>query len=341
MPALAVPVTGIVKDDKGNLLPFASVIVKGGIAGTTANNEGRYALDLPAGSYTLQCMHVGYKMTEKEITVDNRPLQVDFMLVLQELTLKEIIIGDSGEDPAYEIIRQAIKKRSFYKNQVNAFQCQVYIKGQLRLQDYPATIFGQKVDFADGDTGKNKMIYLSETIATYSFQKPEKEKVEVTSTRVSGQAEGFGFGSPRYVTFYDNNIQISNALNPRGFISPIAENALTFYRYKFMGSFTENGRLINHIKVTPKRSYEPLFSGYINIVEEEWRIHSVDLMLTKRSQMELADTLRIEHLYVPVTRDVWMIHSQVVYPAVKMFGFDAMGSFITVYSDYRIDPQFD
>ncbi|HTN05153.1 DUF5686 and carboxypeptidase regulatory-like domain-containing protein [Agriterribacter sp.] len=339
--ALAVPVMGIVKDNNGNLLPFASVIVKGGILGTTANNEGKYILNLPAGSYVLQCMHVGYKMAEKEVTVAQQSLQIDFTLLLQELTLKEIVIGDGAEDPAYEIIRQAIKKRSFYKNQVNAFQCQVYIKGQLRLQDYPATIFGQKVDFADGDTGKNKMIYLSETIATYSFQKPEKEKVEVTSTRVSGQTEGFGFGSPRYVTFYDNNIQISNALNPRGFISPIAENALNFYHYKFMGSFTENGRLINHIKVTPKRTYEPLFSGYINIVEDEWRIHSVNLLLTKKSQMELADTLRIEHLYVPVTKEVWMIHSQVVYPAVKMFGFDAKGSFITVYSDYTLDPKFE
>ena len=329
--ALAVPVTGTVKDSKGNFLPFASLVVKGGVMGTTANNDGKYILNLPPGNYTLQCMHVGYKMQEKEITVQRQGLEVDFILLLQELILKEIVIGDNAEDPAYEIIRQAIKKRSFYKNQVDAFKCEVYIKGQLRLQDYPETIFGQKVDFADGDTGKNKMIYLSETIATYSFQKPEKEKVEVTSTRVSGQADGFGFGSPRYVTFYDNNIQISNALNPRGFISPIAENALNFYHYRFMGSFTENGRLINHIKVTPKRSYEPLFSGYINIVEDEWRIHSVDLMLTKKSQMELADTLRIEHLYVPVTKDVWMIHSQVVYPAVKMFGFDAKGSFVTVY----------
>ena len=339
--ALAGSVTGIVKDNSGNLLPFASIVVKGGKLGTTANNEGKYILNLPAGSYVLQCMHVGYKMSEKEVTVTAEPLQINFTLLLQELTLKEIVIGNGMEDPAYEIIRQAIKKRSFYKNQVNAFQCQVYIKGQLRLQDYPATIFGQKVDFADGDTSKNKMIYLSETIATYSFQKPEKEKVEVTSTRVSGQADGFGFGSPRYVTFYDNNIQISKALNPRGFISPIAENALNFYHYKFMGSFTENGRLINHIKVTPKRSYEPLFSGYINIVEDEWRIHSVDLMLTKESQMELADTLRIEHLYVPVTNDIWMIHSQVVYPAVKMFGFDAKGSFVTVYSNYELDPEFD
>ncbi|MBX2921551.1 MAG: carboxypeptidase-like regulatory domain-containing protein [Chitinophagaceae bacterium] len=338
--AKAVPVKGIIKDFTGNILPYSSIVVKGSFIGTTANNEGKYLLNLPAGRYTLQCMHVGYKMLEKEIMVEAPETTVDFILSMQELTLKEIVIGNNAEDPAYEIIRQAIQKRPYYKDQVEAFECEVYIKGQLKLKDYPATIFGQKVDFSDGDSSRQKMIYLSETIATYSFQKPGKEKAVVTSTRVSGQGESFGFSSPRFITFYDNNIQISNALNPRGFISPIADHALSFYRYKFMGSFQENGRIINRIKVMPRRSFEPLFSGFISIVEDEWRIHSIDLMLTKASQMELADTLRIEHMYVPVTKDVWMIHSQVLYPSVNLLGFDATGSFVTVYSNYNLNPSF-
>ncbi|MGN6493673.1 MAG: DUF5686 and carboxypeptidase regulatory-like domain-containing protein [Agriterribacter sp.] len=341
MYAVAVPVTGIVKDFAGNILPYSSVVVKGSFIGTTANNEGKYLLSLPPGKYVLQCMHVGYKMSEKEVTIGDAGVTLDFVLGLQELTLREIVVGRNVEDPAYEIIRQTIKKRSFYKEQVKAFECQVYIKGQLKLKDYPSTIFGQKVDFSDGDSGKQKMIYLSETIAKYYYQAPDKEKAIVTSTRVSGQAESFGFSSPRFVTFYDNNIQISNALNPRGFISPIADNALSFYKYRFMGSFQENGRLISKIMVIPRRSFEPLFSGFISIVEDDWRIHSVDLTLTKESQMELADTLRIQHIYVPVTKDVWMIHNQVLYPSVKLFGFDANGSFVTVYSDYNLTPTFE
>ena len=108
---LAVPVAGTVKDDKGSLLAFASVVVKGGVIGTTANNDGKYILNLPAGNYTLQCMHVGYKMQEKEITVQGQGVEVNFTLLLQELVLKEIVVGDKVADPAYEIIRQAIKKR--------------------------------------------------------------------------------------------------------------------------------------------------------------------------------------------------------------------------------------
>ncbi len=336
----ATRIQGRVRDDKGALLPFSSIFVKGTTIGTTANTEGAYFLDLQPGLYTLVCQHVGYHLVEKNISIDKNEITIDFSLSIQQLTLKPVIITNNAEDPAYEIIRHAIAKRPFYRNQVNAFQCKVYIKGQLKLRDYPKTIFGQKVEFDDGDSSRKKMIYLSETVANYSFRKPDKEKIEVTSTRVSGQAESFGFSSPKFLSFYDNIVAVSEALNPRGFISPVADEALGFYRYKFMGSFVENGKLISRIRVIPKRTYEPLFSGYIDIVEDDWRIHSLELLLSKSSQMELADSLRIEQLYMPVSSDIWMLNSQVLYPTVKLFGFDAAGSFVTVYSAYQIEPPF-
>ena len=83
---------------------------------------------------------------------------------------------------------------------------------------------------------------------------------------------------------------------PRGYVSPIAESALGFYKYHFLGSFFEDGREINRIQVTPKRKYEPLFSGTIEITEGDWRIYSLDLMLTKESQLEILDTIKIKHI---------------------------------------------
>lgn len=338
--AYAGKITGVITDDKGQVLPYASVLVKGTTRGTTANNEGSYFLNLDPGTYTIVCQHVGYSRQEKIIVVDSEPVAVDFQLHLQELTLSEVIIK-KGEDPAYEIIRQAIKKRTFYQRQLANFQCEVYTKGQLKLRDFPKKFMGENVDFEDADTSKRKTVYLSETIARYSVQEPNKRKVEVLSTKVSGQSDGYGLSAPEIYSFYDNNIKIGNNLNPRGFISPISGNALTYYRYKFEGSFFEDGKEIGHIKVIPKRKYEPLFSGYINIVIDEWRIHSVQLQLTKESQMQLVDTLKLDQLYVPYDNGAWVIKSQVIYPAIKILGFDAYGSFVNVYSKFRIDPEFD
>lgn len=338
--ALAGKIYGLITNSTGDILSYASVSIKGTTRGTTANSEGKYFLNLSPGSYTLVCQYVGYKREEKNITVTAEDQEINFTLTLQEFILKEVIVK-KGEDPAYEIIRQAIKKRPYYQDQLDKFQCEVYTKGQLKLRDYPTKILGQKVDFEDGDTSKKKMVYLSETVARYSVEQPGKAKVEVLSTKVSGQSDGFGLAAPQIYSFYDNNVSIGNEnFGPRGFISPISNNALNYYRYKYEGAFFEDGKQISRIKVTPKRKYEPLFSGHINIVEDDWRIHSLQLQLTKESQMEIIDTLRLEQLYMPYSGDVWVMKSQVMYPAIKMFGFDAYGSFVNIYSEFNINPDF-
>jgi Family of unknown function (DUF5686)/CarboxypepD_reg-like domain len=333
-------VTGTITDNEGKILPYASVFVKGSNKGTNANIEGRYSMNLAPGQYVLVCQYVGYGKVEKTITVTEDDRVVDFQLSLQAMTLGEVVLKN-GEDPAYEIIRNTIKKREFHQKQLDKFQCEVYTKGQLRLRDYPKKILGQKIDFEDGDTSKKKIVYLSETVSNYYVDKPNKEKVEVISSKVSGQTDGLGLAAPQFFSLYDNSISIGNSLNPRGFISPVSDNALNYYKYKLEGTFFEDGKQINHIKVIPKRKYEPLFSGYINIVDDEWAIFSTDLLLTKQSQMEQLDTLKLVQMFRPLGKDNWFIASQVIYPAIRILGFDAYGSFINIYSNINIDPAFD
>lgn len=334
-------ISGTVTNSNGETLSYASISIKGTTKGTNANSEGKYFINLEPGSYTLICQHVGYAKQEKKITVTEKDQTVDFVLEEQDVVLGEVKVT-TGQDVAYQIIRHAIEKRNYYRDQLSEFQCEVYTKGQLRTRNYPTKILGQKVEFEDGDTSKQKIVYLSETISIYSVEKPNKERVEVISSKVSGNQESYGLAAPRFFSFYENNVFIGSRttpINPRGFISPISDNAVYFYRFRFRGSFIEDGKLINKIEVIPRRKYEPLFSGYINIVENDWVIHSLQLYLTKASQMEFLDTLRLEQMYMPVQNDVWVIKSQVMYPSIKILGFDAYGSFINIYSNFNIDPK--
>ena len=332
-------ISGLITDDQNNPLAFSSVLIKGTPKGISANENGFFTLNIEPGTYTLICQRVGYQSVEKKIIIEKKDLEVNFQLPLQQYSLKNIIVSSGGEDPAYEIIRQAIKKRPEYEQEIKELQCEVYIKGLLRLRSYPKRFLGNKVDFEDGDTSKNKILFLSETIARYSLEQPDKEKTEVLSTKVSGNSDGFGLSAPHIISFYNNNINIGKNLNPRGFISPIADNALKYYDYKLEGSFFENGIMINRILVIPKRKYEPLFSGYINIMEGEWRVYSVQMKLLKDQQMQVLDTLRIEQTYVNVEGQ-WLVKQQMLYPSANLFGFDAYGSFVQVYRDFNLHPDF-
>ncbi len=332
-------IKGTVTGSDGKPLAYASLFIKETRKGTHANNEGRYSLKPEPGNYTLVCQYVGYVRQEVAIQVNDGDREINFVLQQQDVTLSEAIVT-TGEDPAYAIIRNTIRKRSYYRDNPAEFECRVYTKGQLRLRDYPKKLFGQKLDFEDGDSSKQKMIYLSETISKYTVSKPGRSRTEVISSRVSGQSDGFGLSAPNIFSFYENNVFIGNNLNPRGFISPISDNALRYYRYKLLGTFFEDSNLISRIEVIPRRKYEPLFSGILCIVDEDWRIHSLQLRLLKESQMELVDTLRIEQLYRPHDRNNWFISSQVLYPSVKFLGIDAYGSFVNVYSDIDVEPVF-
>ena len=101
--ALAGKISGSVTDEKGNVLPFASVLIKGTSKGTATNNLGIYFLQLNAGTYTIVCQYVGYARVEKTITVKEDDAILDFQLLPQQTTMKEVIVKSGGEDPAYEI----------------------------------------------------------------------------------------------------------------------------------------------------------------------------------------------------------------------------------------------
>jgi hypothetical protein len=334
-------ISGLVTDDKGTPLPYASVSIKGTTRGTTANGSGRYTLSLNPGDYTIVCQYVGYSKVEKRITATGADMVVDFTLSIQQLTLGEVVVK-KGEDPAYEIIRQAIKKRDYYNTQVDSFSVEVYIKGLMRSRNMPQRFFGQKVerDPNDGlDSAGRGILFLSESVTKVSFKKPDKVKYEVVSTRSSGG--GLGFSLPFFINFYQNNVAVfDNALNKRGFVSPISDGAMNYYRFKYEGSFVEDGKMVNTIKVIPRRKSEPLFSGVIQIIEDDWRIYSVDLLTTKEYQLELIDSLRISQIHSPITQDIWRTKNQVVYVAAQQFGFDFTGNFVNVYNDYNLAPAF-
>ncbi|HEX2846785.1 MAG TPA: DUF5686 and carboxypeptidase regulatory-like domain-containing protein [Chitinophagaceae bacterium] len=336
-------VSGLITDDKGNPMAYASVSVKGTTKGTTSNSSGRYSITLSPGKYTLICQYVGYGKSEKTITVTDGDETVNFSLSIQELTLQEVVVKRGGEDPAYEIIRQAIKKRSYYNDQVDSFSVNVYIKGLMRSKGIPKKVLGKTIerDSNDGlDSSGKGILFLSESLTKVDYAKPNKIKLQVISSRESGG--GFGLNFPFFINFYQNNVSVfDNNLNPRGFISPIADGALGYYKYKYEGSFIEDGVMVNTIKVTPRRKNEPLFSGTIQITEDDWRIYSTDLFTTRDYSLEMLDTLRVTQIHSPVARDIWKTKSQVVYLVFKQFGFHITGNFVNVYNDYDINPGFD
>lgn len=337
-------IIGTVYTDNGDLLPYASITIKGTTLGTSANSKGVFLLPVTEGKYIVMCHHIGYAYKEQEVlVVENETVEISFVLSRQKYVLKEVVVNSKSEDPAYAIIRNAISKRVYHNNQVGSFKSDLYSKNILRLTDMPDKIFGKKIpnDTTASwlDSNKNGIIFLSETLSDLYYKKPDKFKLNVKSSRISG-SNSFGFTFPTYINFYQNNVTVfSERLNPRGFISPISDNAFNYYLFRFVGSFYENGREVNSILVIPKRKYEPLFSGVINIMEDSWNIHSTQLKLTKYAQLEILDTLAVNQLYVPANDSVWLMKNQLIHLSLNQMGVGIAGDFVNVFSKYELHPK--
>ena len=128
-------------------------------------------------------------------------------------------------------------------------------------------------------------------------------------------------------------------LSNRPLISPVSDNALFYYKYKLMGTSTENGVLINKIRVTPRRGHDPCFDGFIYITDDSWRIYALDLYITSRANINFADTLRINQQFMPVD-NTWMQASNKFEFSGGLLGFRLKGYFVSVYKDYDLNPTF-
>ncbi|WP_162053590.1 DUF5686 and carboxypeptidase regulatory-like domain-containing protein [Pontibacter pamirensis] len=338
LPALSMAgvLRGRITDENGKGLPFASIYIKEAASGTASNDEGYYQLQLSPGTYTFEFKYVGYRAKFQTVTIGEGTQELNVQLQPEVLNLKEVIVRASDEDPAYGIMRNAIRLGKYHQNEAKAWSARVYMKGVYRLDKVPPKVLGIKV--VDVDTG---IVYLSESVSELSFKKPNKINERIISSKVSGQKKGFSFNqaSEMNISFYDNLMKVEG-LSERGFVSPLANNAFFYYRFEYLGTFQEDGRTINKIKVIPRRKNDPVFSGNIYIVDGSWRIHSTDLKLTKDAGIDFVDWIRVRQVYAPVAEQIWLPVSQRFSFEAAGLGFKGGGYAMAVYSKYRVQPAY-
>ncbi len=317
-------------------LAFANVAVRGAATNTGANEQGQFQLRLPAGQYELVFQYVGYRPQTAPVRVPGGDslLTVNVTLQPEAYNLGEVVVKSSDRDPAYAIIQQAQQWRAYHKREVAAYRARIYIKALGRINDTPAKIMGL---FKLGPDIKKGIFYLSESVSDFSFTQPNIIKEHMISSRVSGDSRGLSFNrasAGRDLSFYENLVK--PAFSERGFVSPIAANAFFFYKYELVGSSTQDGVLVHKIRVVPRRRTDPVFSGFIYIVDGSWRIHSVDFSLDKDAQIDYVDDLHLAQQYAPApgNPNVWLIQSQQARANLSGLGFKGSFYITAVLSNY-------
>ncbi len=334
-PAQAGTIKGRVSGTNNEALAFANVAVRGSATSTGSNDQGQYQLKLPAGQYQLVFQYVGYRPRTESVRVPggDSTLVLNVALAPEAYSLGEVAVRGSDRDPAYAIIQQAQQWRGYHQREVATFQARLYIKSLIRLSETPSKVFGL---FKVGPDVKPGILYLSESLSDIRFMQPNIIKERMISSRVSGDSRGISFNRAQTgLDFYDNVLKPS--FSQRGFVSPIANNSFLFYQYELVGTSQQGGELVHKIKLIPRRRTDPVFSGFVYIVDGSWRLHSVDVRLTKDAQLDYVDDLHIEQLFAPApgVPHVWALQSQKLSVNFSAFGFKGSGYATAIVSNYN------
>jgi hypothetical protein len=349
----AAQIFGKITDNNKQALAFVTVYVeqvgnKNFNKGTVSNISGEFALQLPDGNYTVSFRYMGYKAVTKSIEMKGKDLPMYIELLPELLTLNEVEIVLNREDPAYEIIRNAQSKRKFYLEQAQIYQANAYIKGLQRIDEAPKKAMGRDITLpgAEGDSVNRAIVYLSESISELYVNQKDKKEI-VISSKVSGRSNSFSWNSALdlELNMYENSIEMGG-LSPRPFISPIASSAMLHYKYEYLGTVEEKGLFLHKIKLIPKQKGSPVYGGVIYIQDQNWRIHSTELKVTKNDTgIDFVDSLTLRQTHIPITEDVWKIGTQSVNFkwSLDFLGlkFKGSGYFVGVFSDYKINEKMD
>lgn len=332
---------GTIYDQSGEPLSFVTVYKEGTSKGTVSNIEGEYSLNLESGDHTIVYKYIGYEEHKELISISGK-LAKDVILNEASIEIQEIIVSADAEDPAYRVIRAAIKARDSNKESAEKYQFNLYVKGVFKMLKAPKKILGQEVGDMEGmlDSTGQGIVYLAESQSIISFHQPDLLKEEMYSSIVAEDDGSFNFNR-----FLGSNYDIYEEYFEfnRSIINPLADNALLFYKYKMIETkVDQDGRMINRIQVIPKSSVRPTMFGELYIIEDKWKVKELDLSFTGKAIKEpFFDTITIKQVHLPVEKDKWKVFSQTMSFSIGGFGFKIGGGFTYIFSDYNFNPDFD
>jgi hypothetical protein len=302
-------------------LPSATIRIAGTMQGTITNAEGDFRFSLHDSLVTLIVSYVGH--TSDTVIVTHGGTH-NLLIRLQPNAIQVAEMVVTGEDPAYQIIRNAIESKKKWMMRLTSYEGKAFNRLVIRAQDSIAAI--------------------TEAYSTLYWRNDDSLREIVTQQKQTGnlpksmQAVRVG----NVINFNDDEIMMGGFR----FTGPTAPDAFDFYDYKLRSTKRMDDFEIYEIDVIPKSRINPLFKGTIAIAERSYAVIEADLEPNEAYEMPFMHFLKshYEQSFRLFNNSVWLpVHFR--YEGnleVNVMGikFPPIGleRDVVIY-DYRVNPE--
>ena len=264
---------GRIVNKTGEPVPHAAIYIRERTQGIAADDRGEFQTTLPSGNYTLEISSLGFEKQIYPVTVDKDFTTIIVQMEAKAYMLPDVIVTNSKEDPAYAIMRKAIAKAPYYLHYVKSSRSEMYTKESVKVIKIPRLIGNMKVE----QTGKrltdySNKLYLVEAHREINFSTPNNYDVKAIALSSTAPKEIYDGEQPSMMT-----TQSIYAPRIHEWVSPLAPDAFTYYKFRFESISQDDKQWVNKIRIIPQKNNPLLASGWIYIAEGTWHVMYADL----------------------------------------------------------------
>ena len=315
-------VTGVVVDAKTRQpLEVVNVYYEGKNVGEQTDENGRFVIREEDEWNELTISTMGYKTQVVKLKPGQKKnlrirLQPDPRMINEVTVSAKKTKYSRKNNPAVELMRKVIAAKKF--NSLEAHDYYFYTKYEKLT--FSVNEFSDKF-FEEGDfkqlaflkdhaevceqTGKTILpLTVDEVVSDNFYRKHPETKKQLIKGEVSkGVNELFNTGEIITTTlkdvFTDVDIYENECrLLQYPFKSPIADNAISFYRYYLMDTLFVEGDKVVEVGFTPNNQQDFGFSGSVFVMlDSTWQVRRVELNIPRRSDVNFVENMVIMQDY--------------------------------------------
>lgn len=354
-----VKISGTVKDEQNNSIPFANILFVGSNTGTVSNENGKFYLESNTTYSEIEVSFLGFDT--KIIPVKSRDFNIVITLKEAASQLNEVFIY-SGKvkkkgNPAIAILKKVWeKKRQNGIYLFDQYQYEKYEKLEFDINNVDSTLIESKlfnnIEFifegidTSRVTGKAFLpIFINESVyKTYGDNIKNKVREDIEANKNSGFSSNqnvIAFIKDLYVEYdiYSNYIKIFD----KSFVSPVSKAGVSSYNYILTDSAYIDNKWCYNILYYPRRKSELTFKGDFWVNDTTFAVKEINMQATKSANINWIKDIYIEQEFNVLNDSIFLLKKDYMMSDFSLKKKDKAkgiyGKRTTMYKDYVFDEQ--
>ena len=359
-----VRISGNVKDDKGEVLPYATIRLKDTSTGCITDYNGNFSFNGKVVGQTLIASSLGYE--DAEIALSNKTV-FPLHIILKEVSyeIDEVVIKPQKErykkkgNPAVELATEIINRRNkdnpFDNDYVSRERYETFLIAldnftEEKQQQAMFRKFPFLSDYVDTSKVSGKPILnvsTRELAATDYFQKrPTREKQMVHGREWIGIEDFLPDEEVRAsleATLKDVDLFNEKVMIMRNeFVSPFADYATTYYRYYLQDTIYVEGERCVDLAFVPRNVQSFGFTGHLYItVDSTHFVKWIQMNVPYDINLNFVEYMNLEQKFSRDSEHPRLLTYECITAEFKLYDFidGIYGRREVFYSDYKFNED--